>query len=151
MQTSIGQGTTLTTPLHMAMIVSAIANGGELMEPYIIDHSMNNQQQLVKQYDPQSYGNILSASEASALQELMRAVVTEGTGTSLQSDRYTVYGKTGTAEYNSDKDDTHAWFVGYATDASGKEIAVAVIMEGAGYGSRQAAPLAKKMFDVYFQ
>ena len=82
MQTSIGQGTTLTTPLHMAMIVSAIANGGELMEPYIIDHSMNNQQQLVKQYDPQSYGNILSASEASALQELMRAVVTEGTGTS---------------------------------------------------------------------
>lgn len=95
MQTSIGQGTTLTTPLHMAMIVSAIANGGELMEPYIIDHSMNNQQQLVKQYDPQSYGNILSASEASALQELMRAVVTEGTGTSLQSDRYTVYGKNG--------------------------------------------------------
>ena len=151
MQTSIGQGTTLTTPLHMAMIVSAIANGGELMEPYIIDHSMNNQQQLVKQYDPQSYGNILSASEASALQELMRAVVTEGTGTSLQSDRYTVYGKTGTAEYTSDKDNTHSWFVGYATDASGKEIAVAVIMEGAGYGSRHAVPLAKKMFDVYFQ
>lgn len=151
MQTSIGQGTTLTTPLHMAMIVSAIANGGELMEPYIIDHSMNNQQQLVKQYDPQSYGNILSASEASALQELMRAVVTEGTGTSLQSDRYTVYGKTGTAEYTSDKDNTHSWFVGYAADASGKEIAVAVIMEGAGYGSRHAVPLAKKMFDVYFQ
>lgn len=112
---------------------------------------MNNQQQLVKQYDPQSYGNILSASEASALQELMRAVVTEGTGTSLQSDRYTVYGKTGTAEYTSDKDNTHSWFVGYATDASGKEIAVAVIMEGAGYGSRHAVPLAKKMFDVYFQ
>ena len=105
----------------------------------------------MRQYEPQSYGNILSASETSALQELMRAVATEGTGTALQSDRYTVYGKTGTAEYNSDKDDTHAWFVGYATDASGKEIAVAVIMEGAGYGSRQAAPLAKKMFDVYFQ
>ena len=121
------------------------------MKPYLLDRVENGAGEEIKKFLPEAYGELMTAVEAANLTELMRAVVTEGTGTSLQSDRYTVYGKTGTAEYTSDKDNTHSWFVGYATDASGKEIAVAVIMEGAGYGSRHAVPLAKKMFDVYFQ
>lgn len=151
MQTAIGQGNTLMTPLHMAMITSAIANGGELMKPYIMDYSMNNQGELVKQYQPETYGKLLSSNEAAVMEEFLSYVVTDGTASALQTDRYSVYGKTGTAEYNSDKNDNHSWFAGYARDDSGREIAIAVILEGAGSGSKYAVPLAKKMFDVYFQ
>lgn len=151
MQTAIGQGNTLMTPLHMAMITSAVANGGEVMKPYMMDHSMNNQGKLVKQYQPETYGKLFSAGDAAAMEQFLSYVVSDGTASALQTDRYSVYGKTGTAEYNSDKDDNHSWFTGYARDAAGREIAVAVILEGAGSGSKHAVPLAKKMFDAYFQ
>ena len=151
MQTAIGQGNTLMTPLHMAMITSAIANGGELMKPYVMDHSVNNEGKLVKQYQPETYGKLLSARDAATMEEFLSYVVTDGTASALNNDRYSVYGKTGTAEYNSNKDDNHSWFAGYARDASGKEIAVAIILEGAGSGSKHAVPLAKKMFEAYFQ
>lgn len=151
MQTAIGQGNTLVTPLHMAMIAGAVANGGELMEPYMIDHSQNDQQEVVKQFYPESYGTIMSSDEAAVMEEFMRYVVTDGTASALNTDRYTVYGKTGTAEYNSNKNDNHSWFVGYARDAYGKEIAIAIIMEGAGSGSSHAVPLAKKCLEAYYR
>jgi uncharacterized membrane protein YgaE (UPF0421/DUF939 family) len=61
------------------------------------------------------------------------------------------FGKTGTAEYTSNKNVTHSWFVGYAKDTTGRKLAIAVIMEGAGYGSKYAAPLAAKVFNAYFE
>lgn len=149
MQTAIGQGDTLVTPLHMAMISSAICNDGLLMEPYIIDSIENDEGTSVKSYTATSYGNILTSVQAEELQEYMRYVVTDGTGSKLQSDLYEAYGKTGSAEYNSNKNETHSWFVGYAKSGE-KEIAVAVILEGAGSGSAYAVPVAKTMFDTYF-
>lgn len=151
MQTAIGQGNTLVTPLHMAMIAGSIANNGVLMEPYVIDHTENATGDLVKNFSSTEYGALMSESDATTMQEFMRYVVTNGTGKTLNVDNYTAYGKTGTAEYNSNKDDNHSWFVGYANDENGKEIAIAVIMEGAGSGSKYAVPLAKNVFDTYFQ
>ncbi|MBE5912471.1 MAG: penicillin-binding protein 2 [Pseudobutyrivibrio ruminis] len=150
-QTAIGQGNTTVSPLHMCMLVSAIANGGELMEPYYADKLVSAEGNIVSQTDEKSYGQIMSDSEVDLLNEYMEAVVMDGTADSVDFGELKVYGKTGTAEYTTNKSMTHSWFVGYATDSTGKELAIAVIMEGAGYGSKHAAPLAAKVFDAYFQ
>lgn len=89
-----------------------------------------------KQFDATSYGELLSSSDAATLQEYMRFVVTNGTGSVLNSDLYEAYGKTGTAEFSSNKNEDHSWFVGFAKNAEGKQIAVAVVMGGCGIQGR---------------
>ena len=148
MQTAIGQGETLVTPIHMAMIASAICNDGVLMKPYDMDHTQNVAGDLVRSYEGEEHGRLLSEEDASRLKEYMRYVITDGTGKTLSNEAYTAYGKTGTAEFSSNKDEAHSWFVGFA-EKDGKKIAVAVIMEGAGAGSSYALPLAGKMFSTY--
>lgn len=76
------------------MITAAIANGGTLMKPYLMDHVVNAAGEMVKAFTPEAYGNLMTASEAEALGTMMRAVVTEGTGSKLKNDQYTVAGKT---------------------------------------------------------
>lgn len=147
-QTAIGQGDTQITPLHNAMLAAAVANGGVVMKPYVVDHVESHNGSLVKQYRPEAYGNIMTEKEAKLLKRMMRAVVEEGTATSLNSSRYSAYGKTGSAEFDSNKS-SHAWFIGFAGKGE-KEIAVSVIAEGAGTGGTYAAPIAKKIFDAYF-
>ena len=147
-QTAIGQGNTTVSPIHMCMIVSAIANDGVLMEPYMADKLISADGQLVSQTEPVEYGQLLTSEEAKLLQSYMAAVVEEGTAEKVDfGDELTVYGKTGTAEYTDNKNITHSWFVGYAVDENGEKLAVAVIMESAGYGSKYAAPLAAKVFE----
>lgn len=148
-QTAIGQGATSVSPLHMCMLVSAIANDGELMEPYIADKIISDNGDVVSETEPVSVGQIMSEKEVSLLNEYMEAVVMDGTADSVDFGDLTVYGKTGTAEYTNNKNLTHSWFVGYGKNASGKKLAVAVIMESAGYGSKYAAPLAAKVLNAY--
>ena len=149
LQTGIGQGRTLISPAHMTLITSAIANNGVLMEPYIISKTINANSSVINSYRPTSYGRIFSLEEASLLQKLMEKVVTDGTGTRAMGDNYTVAGKTGSAEYSSDKSKSHAWFTGYAP-ADNPRIALTVIVEGGGSGGLVAAPIAKSIFDAYF-
>lgn len=146
-QTVIGQGETLITPMHNLMITSAIANGGVLMKPYVIDRVENASGETVKKFMPAAYGELMVANEAKALRELMEQVVTEGTGSALRTDRYQAAGKTGSAEFETGKE-THAWFVGYAP-ADDPKIAVCVLVEEGGSGGQTAAPIARKMFDAY--
>ncbi len=150
-QTAMGQGDTTVSPLHMCMLVSAIANNGTLMEPYLTDKMVSADGDIVSQVDPVEYGQIITENEADLLQGYMAAVVEEGTAEKVDFGDLTVYGKTGTAEYTENKSVTHSWFVGYAVGDNGEKLAVAVIMEGAGYGSKYAAPLAAKVFEAYFQ
>ena len=149
-QTAIGQGQTTVSPLHMCMLVSAIANYGELLEPYIADKIVSAEGDIVSEAKAESYGKIMSDDEVALLNEYMEAVVMDGTADSVDFGDLNVYGKTGTAEYTANKNITHSWFVGYAENAGGDKLAVAVIMEGAGYGSKYAAPLAAKVFNAYF-
>ncbi len=151
METAIGQGKTLVTPLHMVMITSAIANNGILMEPYVIDHTENYEGAIVKTYSPVSYGELMTAEEAAVLQEYMSKVVEEGTGSKLKGMSYEAAGKTGSAEFGTNKGDSHAWFVGYAHREDKEDIAIAVIVEGAGIGSAHAVPVAKSVFDMYYR
>ena len=149
-QTAIGQGRTTVSPLHMCMLASAIANDGVLMKPYYVDRIVSAEGEKVMENTPISLGNIISHKEAVLLNEYMESVVLDGTAKKVDFGDLKVYGKTGTAEYSDNKDLTHSWFVGYASDEQGNKLAVAVIMERAGYGSKYAAPLAAKVFEAYF-
>ncbi len=149
MQTAFGQGKTQMTPMHMHMICSAIANGGVLMKPYVIERVENDSGSVIKAFAPNSYGRLMSGTEAALLRDFMAAVVEEGNGQGLKGLSYTAAGKTGSAEYNSNKLDSHAWFTGFAP-ATDPEVCVTVIVEGGGSGSNQAMPIAKRLFDSYF-
>ena len=150
METAIGQGKTLMTPLHMLMLTAAIANDGTLMKPYVVDYTKTHEGQKVKEYEPVAYGQLFEKKEAEALQGFMKEVVENGTGSALKGAGYEAYGKTGSAEYGANKGDSHAWFVGYAHKAGKEDIAVVVLMEGAGSGGTYAAPAAKRIFDFYY-
>ena len=151
LETSIGQGKTLVTPMHMALVVSAIANDGVLMNPYLIDHTENYNGIVVDAYEPTEYGTLLSTEDASLMQTFMREVVEDGTGERLSGQSYTAAGKTGTAEFSTSSKASHALFVGYAHREDKEDIAVAVIVEDSGSGSEYAVPIAKKIFDAYYQ
>ncbi len=148
LQTSIGQGKTQISPMHLNMITSAIANNGILMKPYVIDHVENDTGRVIKSFAPESYGQLLSEAEAEILKAMMTAVVEEGTARKLSGQSYTAAGKTGSAEYNSNGD-SHAWFTGFAP-AEAPEVCVTIIVEGAGSGGDYAVPIAKRIFDAYF-
>ena len=149
MQTAIGQGNTLVTPLHMAMIAAAIDNKGVLMKPYILDHVENDGGFTVKSWKSSEYGSLMTEDEASYLQTLMQGVVADGTGTKLSGQSYQAAGKTGSAEYGNDGK-SHGWFVGYGSKEGYDDIAVAVIVEDGDSGSASAVPVTKKVFDKYF-
>ncbi len=149
METAIGQGDTLVTPLHMAMIAAAIDQDGTVYAPYLVDHTEAEGGATVRRYRPTTYGSILSSSDAQLLQQYMSGVVQAGTGTGLSGQSYQAAGKTGSAEYDSEGN-SHGWFVGYGSKEGYSDIAIAVIVEGGGSGSGSAVPVAKSVFDVYF-
>ena len=92
----------------------------------------------------------MSEEETAILRQMMRTVVTEGTASALAGGSYTAAGKTGSAEYSADKSDSHAWFTGFAEGNNGKKIAISVIIENGGSGGQVAIPVARAVFDSYF-
>ncbi len=151
MQTSIGQGDTLVSPVHMAMIAGAVANGGRMMEPSFVERVESYTGTIVKEIAPESLGQVMTAEEAYQLTELMKGVVQRGTAAGeLAGLPYDIAGKTGTAEYGSTADGTaHSWFVGFSNTGN-SDIVVAVIVEGGGDGSAPATPVARSIFETYF-
>lgn len=150
-QTAFGQGKTLVTPFHMALLVSAIANDGVLMKPYLIDHIENAGGRVISTKKPAAYRRLFSENEAGALTELMRAVVEEGSANELAWRSYGVAGKTGSAEYTKSDGSigTHSWFVGF-TNPDDPDLAIAVIAEDGGAGSTTAVPIASAIFRSYY-
>lgn len=146
-QTAMGQGKTMITPLQNAMITAAIANGGEMMEPYVVDRLETENGRVISRNEPRSKGRIVDEQVAKKMNRLMKSVVNEGTGSSLCSLPEQVAGKTGSAEFDSEGT-SHAWFVGYAP-AQNPKIVVSIVVEGAGTGSQYAVPIAKKMLGDY--
>lgn len=141
----VGQYNDLVTPLHAAMIAGSIANDGVMMEPKLL-RDVARGGYAGFSFTPTQYKRVLSAEMAGRLKEYMREVVQSGTGTSAGVSGVPICGKTGTAEFMEDGQvKNHSWFVGFIDDNS-KPYAVAVIFEGAGFGSRYAAPMAGKIF-----
>jgi penicillin-binding protein A len=148
MQTAIGQGNTLITPLHNAMLAATVANGGIMMMPYVVDHIENAKGGKVKKYTPQMLSKPMSVEEAVFLGGMMRKVVTDGTGIKLQDMKVKAAGKTGSADHAGGK--AHSWFIGYAPYEN-PDIVVSVIVESVGTGSEYAVPIARQIFDAYFR
>ncbi|MFD4697512.1 peptidoglycan D,D-transpeptidase FtsI family protein [Streptomyces niveus] len=147
---SIGQFDTRTTPLQMAMVVSAIANDGKLMKPYMIDQLEAPNLDVIKKTEPEEMGQPVSQEHAQMLQEMMETVIDEGTGARARIPNVTVGGKTGTAQHGEDNSkNPYAWFISYAKGENGSPVAVAVVVEDSDAtrddisGGGLAAPIAK--------
>ncbi|MGH3665178.1 MAG: penicillin-binding transpeptidase domain-containing protein, partial [Egibacteraceae bacterium] len=126
---AIGQGRVLATPLQMASVAAAMAGGTWHPPSFVVAD------------DPDG----TEVPEAPTLRRLMRLVVKQGTGTAAAVGNQPIGGKTGTAEFGSeDPPDTHAWFIGFRGDA-----ALAVVVEGGGFGGEVAAPAAARFFRSY--
>jgi len=146
-QTSFGQGNTMISPLHAGIIVSAIANGGYIVTPHLVSHVQGGDNMTVRSFSYSKGEQVMTDREVKALRKAMGDVVNSGTAYALSASNYKVYGKTGSAEYDS-SGESHAWFVGYARKNKEK-LVVSIIVEGAGTGSEYAVPIAKKIFDSY--
>lgn len=145
--TAIGQGHTQVTPLQMVMIAATIANGGNMMKPYMVDAvETAGGGHRVKKYMPDSYGQILTTQEADQLAQLMEAVVNYGTATSLSGYGYSVAGKTGTGEVSGKGD--NSWFIGYAP-AEQPQIAICVLVENDEGYYESALPVANAVLQAY--
>jgi peptidoglycan glycosyltransferase len=152
MRASIGQGSDKVTPLQVAMISAAIANGGEQMAPYLVDTVRDSSLRVVSQTTPSTLRTSVSQHTADELTSMMEGVVRSGTGTAAQIPGVTVAGKTGTAE-TAPGQAPHAWFTGFAP-ADDPKVAVAVIVEHGGQqgaegtGGATAAPIAKAVMQA---
>lgn len=149
-QISFGQGSVQMTPIHLHLITNAIANGGAYMKPMLLKKVESAEGETIKEFKPQSYKEMMTAEEAKTLTMLMKEVVEQGTAKKLKGLQYTAAGKTGSAEYNAVKEDSHAWFTGFAP-AEDPEISVTIIVESIGSGGDYAVPIAKRIFDAYFE
>lgn len=151
MQTSFGQGNTLTSPMHMALIASAVANSGKLMKPYFVDHVENVNGDLVNTTKPAEYAELMTSSEAAKITDLMKQVVEYGTASALNGSSYTVAGKTGTAEYYTGNGTmgNNSWFVGFSNPGN-PDLVVCVLVEDSGSSGLTGTAVAKQIFDAYY-
>jgi peptidoglycan glycosyltransferase len=151
----IGQGSVAVTPLQLATVAGAIANGGVLMAPHVVREIRDIDGRVVRRIGPSEWKRAVSPTTAAAIKQMMVDVVRAGTGTAAAVPGVTVAGKTGTAEAPPDPRHPenrapHAWFIGFAP-ADAPRFAIAVIVERGGdlgdeaTGGRVAAPVAGKV------
>jgi len=147
---AIGEFETQATPLQMAMVSAAIANGGVVMNPYLVEQVLDPDLRTISTAHPQQQSVALSESNAQDLQSMMVEVVQSGTGYRAQIPGVTVGGKTGTARTSADRN-PYAWFTAWADDPS---VAVCVFIEDAEIpatdiaGGKLAAPIAKAVIEA---
>ncbi|MCL2397491.1 MAG: penicillin-binding transpeptidase domain-containing protein [Defluviitaleaceae bacterium] len=142
-ETAIGQGRTTTTPLNMAVLAGAIANGGVAMEPYMVDRVINAAGNTINATSPRMLGRVMPPEMSVVLDQMLIEAVADGTGTPAAVAGLQTAGKTGTAQNETGVD--HSWFVGYAT-ADSPTVALAIIIENTGGGTR-ASRLAGRIFE----
>ncbi|MFG2254937.1 penicillin-binding transpeptidase domain-containing protein [Streptomyces mirabilis] len=149
---SIGQFNTRATPLQMAMISAAVAGGGSVKTPYLVERTTTRNDSTVSTTGPRTLHQAMNPATAMRMREMMTDVVTEGTGTNAAIPGATVGGKTGTAQHGIDNlGMPYAWFISWAQADGAMEpaVAVAVVVEDAAAdrgdisGGGDAAPIAK--------
>jgi penicillin-binding protein 2 len=147
---AIGQGDLLVTPLQLAVLYAAIANGGTLYKPHIAKKILSPSGRVVHRFKPEVRARLpVSDKIIKFIQRNLRGVVSRGTARSaFRGFPIPVAGKTGTAEVKG-KDD-FAWFVGYAP-ANKPRYVVVVLVEQGGHGGSTAAPAVRKILADIFQ
>jgi peptidoglycan glycosyltransferase len=140
---AIGQDKLTVTPLQMAMVAAAVANGGKLMKPRRGDRIVDRDGRTVRHLVPEEMSQVMSPQTASQVGAMMSQVVKEGTGTAAALEGIDVAGKTGTAEVDRSCGPNQLWFIAFAP-AQDPRIAIAATVEcGTGFGGTVAAPIAK--------
>ncbi|MFF8287853.1 penicillin-binding transpeptidase domain-containing protein [Streptomyces sp. NPDC016309] len=154
---AIGQYDTTATPLQMAMVAAAVANGGEIVQPHLVDRTTTSDGDTVTQHVRRGYRQAMLPPTALRLQRLMVEVVEGGSGSNAAIPGATVGGKTGTAQHGLGNTGTpYAWFIGWAqAGGSGRAaVAVAVVVEDASAnredisGGGSAAPVARAVMEA---
>ena len=139
---SIGQGDTLVTPLQMAVWTSAFANGGKLITPHVVGSIIDPTTQKTESITPKIIkDNLVAPSTIATIQQGMHECVTYGSCRLLSQLPFSSAGKTGTAQWNHNADDNHAWFVGYAPYDK-PQIVIVVLIEQGKEGSDVSVPVA---------
>lgn len=151
----IGQASNRATPLQMAMVASAVANDGKLMQPYMVAKRQSPGLDDIYTHETEQLSQPLSGENAQKLQQMMQTVVETGTGTNAKIPGVTVGGKTGTAQHGlNNSENPYAWFISYAKTDSGSPVAVAVVVEDSDAsrddisGGGLAAPIAKSVMQA---
>jgi penicillin-binding protein 2 len=164
---AIGQGYVLVTPIQLAVMTAAVANGGKVMRPYVVERVEDFDGNLLLRHEPETVrSGTFAEKDLRVLRDGLDAVVNEphGTGWLARVPGVRVAGKTGTAQVVRQSEEDldlkdeeiayehrdHALFVAYAP-AEAPEIAVAVVVEHGSHGSTAAAPVARAIFAAYFQ
>jgi penicillin-binding protein A len=143
----IGQDKLEVTPLQMAEVAAAVANGGKLMVPHLTERIVDADGRTVQQISPRVQSVVMKPSTAKAVTSMMEAVVNEGTGTSAQISGVQVAGKTGTAETQIGSAINNVWFIAFAP-AANPRIAIAVTLSKVpGQGAAFAAPVARAVME----
>ena len=140
---AIGQERLQVTPLQMALVAAAVANGGKLMRPHLVRTVKDRDGRVVHEEKPSEQSDVMKPSTAAQLALMMTNVVKEGTGTAAALEGIDVGGKTGTAERGGIIN--QAWFIGFAP-VKNPRVAIAVTVEKTtGQGGTVAAPIAKQV------
>ncbi|HEY2776654.1 MAG TPA: penicillin-binding protein 2 [Gaiellaceae bacterium] len=143
---AFGQDKLLVTPLQMALVAAAVANGGTIMEPHLVKKvTAPGGSKTVAKTKPKVWKHAMKPATAATLNKMMQAVITGGTATGVQIPGITWAGKTGTAETN-EPGVYDAWFIFFAP-ADNPQVAGAVVIEHSpgGFGGAVAAPIAKQL------
>jgi len=148
---SIGQGDVIITPLQLAAAMAAVANGGTLWRPKLVSKIIDSNNNILEEFKPETIRtNLVGNDKLEIVREGLRDAVTEGSVYLLKDLPIKVAGKTGTAQvYSNLNKKTNAWFTGFAPYED-PQIALAIVIEGAGEGSIAAVPVAKEVFQWYY-
>ena len=150
MQTAIGQGNTLASPVLMCMIADAVANDGKMMVPRFVERIESANGTTVSRGSNKVWGQVMSADEAAAIKQLLFGVVRYGTALDLNDLSCDVAGKTGTAEFGDISEGrSHSWFTGFSNTGS-DDIVVCAIVEDGGTYYAPATQVARYVFQTYF-
>jgi penicillin-binding protein A len=151
---AIGQERLLVTPLQMAEVAAAVANGGKLMKPQIWSRVVDPDGRVTKRMEPSEYSQPISGETAGELTTAMEGVVSEGTGTNAAISGVQVAGKTGTAETPGNaacgggSEENQAWFIGFAP-AEDPQIAIAATVGcTTQFGNDVAAPIFRDVAET---
>ncbi|MDH3943187.1 MAG: penicillin-binding transpeptidase domain-containing protein [Anaerolineae bacterium] len=153
-QQAIGQHTTLVTPIQAAVYAAALGNGGTLYQPQMIEYIEGTDGVRRMEFEAISNGELpISENTLLSIQTAMRMVVADPRGTAYRtfgSFPIQIAGKTGTA--SNTEGEPHAWFIGYTmnNNPDRPDIAIAVIVENGGEGSEAAAPIFRRLVEIYF-
>ena len=142
---AIGQDKLNVTPLQMAMVAAAVADGGRLMEPHLTDRIVDRDGRTVDRIQPRQMSQVMSPQAAGEVADMMGKVVQEGTGTAAALQGISVGGKTGTAEVDRPCGPNQVWFIAFAPRHDPKVAIAATVECTSGTGGDTAAPIAKQV------